>query len=240
MALIGIGYTTYRRPDLMQQAYESLLKHTFDVTTEYVDGGVNTTLIPKDNNEYLIYIAEDTDTDRKGVAARKNECLRALKDCDYVFLFDDDCFPIKDGWADLFVYFHKMGGVNHLLYLKDEHKKVSEINCGFVFDGICKIDIYQDCGGVFMFLSKDAIKKVGAFDEKFTPYGFEHCDYSRRILGNHGKYPCLAETDKYIFAHDYSTPGHKSSITDEEKSIHVKNNWDKYFNNKNESIYLPL
>ena len=63
-----------------------------------------------------LYVATDSDKDRQGVARRKNECLRALKDCDYVFLFDDDCFPIKDGWVNFFI----QSGDAHLLYLHSD------------------------------------------------------------------------------------------------------------------------
>ena len=70
MSSIGIGITTYNRPDMLNKCLEHIKKHTF-------------------NDNVTIYVADDSN-ERKGVAYRKNECLRALKDCDYVFLFDDD------------------------------------------------------------------------------------------------------------------------------------------------------
>ena len=45
---------------------------------------------------------------------------------------------------------------------------------------------------------------------------------------------------EYIYAHDYSTSNHKSSITDEEKQVCIKNNWDKFFNEPIKSVFLPL
>ena len=74
---IGIGYTTYKRDDLLQECLDNLR--------------LNTTL------DYKLHIARDTDEDRRGIALRKNECLHHLQDCDYIFLFDDDCYPIKKG-----------------------------------------------------------------------------------------------------------------------------------------------
>jgi GT2 family glycosyltransferase len=206
---VGIGVTSYNRPECLKECLEHINKHTF-----------------MDN--VTLYVAQDTDEDRQGIAKRKNECLRALKDCDYVFLFDDDCFPIKDGWMEFFIN----SGNSHLLFLNDKlHNPFSSMN-GRTW--------YKNCGGVFMFMDKETILRVGGFNEKFFIYGFEHAEYSIRILGKHGIYPALNYTDEYLFAHDYSTTNHKSSITDEEKKQHVRNNWDKFFKESITQIYLPL
>ena len=214
---IGIGITTKDRPELLKALLDSIYKYT-------------------DMSNVLLHI-EDDSAERLGVAKRKNNCLRALKDCSHVFLMDDDIEIIKDGWVEFFIHASLATKQEHFLYLTTQHNKYSAM-----FHNTClpQIDLYRDCGGVFMFMTKKVVDKVGAFDEKFKFYGFEHCDYSRRILGEHGKYPCLADTKDFIFAHDYSTPNHKSSITDEEKQKCIKNNWDKFFNSKINSVYLPL
>ena len=206
--MIGIGLTTYQRPEMLAKCLEHIRKHTIC--------------------EYKLHIAIDTDEDRKGVAARKNECLRALKDCDHIFLFDDDCYPIKDGWIDFFIN----SGQEHLLFLNDRLHNFTHQK------GIVKY--YKDCGGVFMYMTKQAVERVGAFNEHFLMYGFEHADYSIRILRGHGKYPMLRETEQYLYSEDYSNPNHKSSISDEEKQKHIKANWEKFFNEKNKSLYITL
>ncbi len=212
---IGIGITTYNRPECLKECLENIEKHT----KPCLDYGV------------VIYTARDTDEDRRGVAFRKNQCLRFLKDCDYVFLFDDDCFPIKDDWIEFFINSRQ----EHLLYLD------RKLHGNYSVNG--NINNYQNCGGVFMFMTKKAIEKAGAFDEKFGIYGFEHVDYSIRILGNRHQYPELKDTWQYLYAHDYSpnrSHNHKSSITDEEKRTHIKNNWDKFFKEPIKDIYIPL
>lgn len=213
---IGIGVTTYNRPECLNECLINIARHT-NLKSLYINGDVE------------LYVATDTDEDRRGVAYRKNECLRALKDCDYVFLFDDDCFPIKDGWVEWFI---KEADGEHVLFLNNK-----------LHNPICKtynLISYNDCGGVFMFLTKDHIKYIGAFNEDFKIYGFEHCEYSMRCANNHREFLMIEGTEKYLFAHDYSTPNHKSSITDEEKQKCIKNNWDKFFNCEIKDIYLPL
>ena len=202
---IGIGITTFNRPECLKECLEHINKHTF-----------------MDN--VTLYVAQDTNEDRKGVAFRKNECLKSLKDCDYVFLFDDDCFPINDGWVEFCIN----EGSEHLLFLCDRfHGKINDTT-------------YHNCGGVFIFMTKNVIERVGAFNEKFTPYGFEHAEYSNRITGQRTHYPTNIKLNDYLFAHDYSTENHKSSISYEEKQKCVKNNWDKYFEKQIKNVYLPL
>ena len=208
---VGIGITTYNRPDMLEKCLEHIYKHT--------------------NNTYQLYVAVDKDDDRQGISKRKNECLRVLKDCDHIFLLDDDCYPVKDGWVDFFV----SSGYNHLLYLNQSHNYMKTIN------GNAKV--YRDCGGVFMYMTKECIKDVGAFNEKFEIFGFEHADYSQRVYKaglTVAPYICLNGTSEYIYSEDYSNPNHKSSLSIEEKNKHIKNNWNKFFNKEIKSIYLPL
>jgi GT2 family glycosyltransferase len=213
---VGIGITTYNRPHNIEECLNNIYEFT-------------------DLSNTIIYIATDTDEDRRGIAYRKNECLRALKDCDYIFLLDDDCFPIKHGWTDFFIKKNDKALTRHFLYLNNSHGKTNQhYNSAFV---------YNNCGGVFMFLDKETLLKVGAFNENYGIYGFEHAEYSNRISlagFNWMPYLCLKDTDKYLFAHDYSTPNHKSSISDSEKKKHIKNNWNKFFNEPIKNIYLPL
>jgi GT2 family glycosyltransferase len=217
---IGIGITANDRPQMLEECLQSIYKHT-DMANVTID------------------VADDT-IDKKVVAFKKNECLRALQGCDYVFLLDDDVKVIKEGWVDVFILFSKNVGVEHLLFLNKSHQLKKTLQSGYIVGGCSAVEYYQDCGGVFMFMTKKAIEKVGAFNEKFTPYGFEHCEYSIRILGERNNYPMLKGTDEYVFAHDYSTYGHKSSITDAEKQLHVKNNWNKFFKEPIKQTYIHL
>lgn len=52
------------------------------------------------------------DVNRRGVAPTRNRAIKALYDagCEYIVLFDDDCYPIRDGWQDLLLRAHKASG----------------------------------------------------------------------------------------------------------------------------------
>lgn len=208
--MYGIGITTKDRPELLQALLNSITRFTF-------------------TEDIKIYVADDS-IDKVGVAKKKNECLRNLKDCEAVFLIDDDIEIIKDGWVENFIN----SGHKHLLYLTKQHNPF--IHCG---DGST---VYMDCGGVFMYMTKECIDKVGAFDEKYIGWGLEHADYSKRIalaIGEHYNYRSLDNTSEFIYSHDYSNPNHKSSISNEEKQKYFRENFPK-FKEPIKQIYIPL
>ena len=100
-----------------------------------------------------------------------------------------------------------------------------------------------------MFLTKEAVEKVGAFDERFGRYGFEHADYSDRIhsagLTPMGKYLCPAGAGEYIYAMDYDNHlpfnkqvNHKPSmdIKEIQESLTIS---QQHYNLIKKEIYLP-
>lgn len=227
MSKIGIGVTTYNRPEHIKLWHEQMKKHIPSVT------------IPHE-----VYIASDSQM-RMGIAYRKNECLKALRHCDFIFLFDDDCFPIKDGWADYFIEQHKASGQHHFLYLKETSTiKKNGQNLS--------INIYDNCGGCFMFLTKEVIEKVGGYNKNYGYYGFEHAGYTSRIhhagLTPMGMYLCPENAAQYIYAMDYDFHlpfnrqlKHTMSLINEVNSIakYIEENHKVYVEDI-KTIYQPL
>ena len=158
---IFIGITTYNRPKHIDLCEDQICKYT-----------------PIEQRD--IHIAYDSPQNRLGIAARKNECLIGARDsgADYIFLFDDDTFPIKEGWADLFINASKASGQQHFMYLK-ETPTIKKIN-SFSREG-CTTDIYNNSAGCMMFFTKEVIEKVGAYNPAYKIYGYEHAGYSNRI-----------------------------------------------------------
>lgn len=217
---VGIGVTTYNRPDHIVLWKQQISKHAPEC-------------------EYEIYITSDSDS-RLGIAFRKNECLKALKNCDYIFLFDDDCFPIKNEWTNYFVDAHKISGQHHFLYLQETGtiRKIKEE----LFDENITINIYDNCGGCFMFLTRETIQKVGGYNKGYGYYGFEHAGFTNRIhkagLTPLGMYQSPSKAGEYIYAMDYNFHlpfnkqiKHHSSLTKEMKNIN-------HYIDQNRKIYL--
>lgn len=212
---IGIGVTSFNRPAHLDLWVEQITKHS--------------------SEDVKVHIEIDKKEDRKGIAFRKNNCLRALKDCDYIFLFDDDCFPIADGWIDFFIEKHKATNQHHFLYMRP----TTNIR---IVKAEKDINIFTNCGGVFMFLTKEVIKKVGGFCKDYGMYGYEHAGYSHRIhsagLNTFGQYLSPKESSKYLYAMDYDSYlpfnkqlNHAPSLINEIASIGK-------FVNQNKVVYL--
>lgn len=230
---IGVGCLTYNRPKHLELWKKQTIKW-------------------KEENIYFVHIADDS-SERKGIAYRSNECLRTLKGCDFIFLFNDDVFPIRSGWSDFFINAHKASGQHHFCYLK-ETPTIKQKECFELGDRQTShsFDIYSynNCSGCFLFLTKEVVEKVGAFDERFGKYGFEHSNFSKRVhmagLNTMGEYLCPAGADEYIYAMDLQNDkdynhmvGHKPSMSVKE-TLDCINIGQQHFAKPIEEIYIPL
>lgn len=215
---IGIGYTTYKRDDLLQECLDNLRLNT--------------------SSNYKLYIARDSDLDRRGIALRKNECLHHLQDCDYIFLFDDDCYPKKKGWEQFIIKAHEASGEQHFAYLKDNIHTAKN----FYFCGDVTTKSFVTCGGVFLSITKECLKKVGGFWDKYEIYGFEHYGYSFRAFQaklNSDLFMSIEGLEDYLFAYDYEDKEFKSTIPLDER-IELSEKGKKIFALDAEVIYKPI
>lgn len=136
--------------------------------------------------------------DCKGIAKAKNMCLALLDDCEYIFLFDDDCWPIADTWYLDYI----TSGENHLSYTfgrkilnQTDELKECELPCG------CMLYINRKCLDV-----------VGGFDEAFEGYSYEHVDYSNRVF-NAGLTSAKYMDVSYSHLLIYSMDEHKQIVS---------------------------
>lgn len=231
---IGCGVTTFNRPKHLELWKKQI-----------------SSFFPTSLPGYYVetYIADDS-VDRKGIAYRKNECLRALKDCDYIFMFDDDCFPIKEGWAELFINYSITLEQSHFMYLR-ETPTIKKIGKDGVFDDdkSYMVNIYNNCSGCMMFFTKAVIEKVGAYNPAYGMYGFEHAGYSNRIykagLTPLGAYTCPAGAGEYIYSLDMDNHlpfnrqlNHKPSMPPSDMVKSIEQNKAIYM--EDTEIFIPL
>lgn len=207
---IGIGISSYKRPEHLELCLRQIFINTFDLEKDFMCpklGGEKLefeTIQLESGMIFKIFVAKDI----PNIAKAKNECLYNLRDCDHIFLFDEDCFPIKDGWVEFFINTLQ----SHLLYLTQRH------NLRVIIGDEGGL-IYNDCGGCFMYIRKDAFEKVGYFNSEYKQYGYEHAAYSKRIYPNLNGYVSWAGIDQYLYSLDYQGEGdwgvkHVPSITD--------------------------
>ena len=136
---------------------------------------------------------------RLGVARAKNRCIQAMPEVDWLFLFDDDAWPNKDGWADAFVDAAVKSGQDVLSY-QTTLNQVQMIST----DGLT--EVYNNGWGVMVMLSRKAINVLGGFDPNFGLWGFEHgqlCERAHRAgLCNGSPYVTVVNARQWIYAMD--------------------------------------
>lgn len=174
------------------------------------------------------------------VAEGKNDCLRQLKDCNDIFLFDDDTYPITNGWAEWFIQHAKTSGNNHFAYLRQVHQiRRMKLEHGIGF--------YNNSAGCMMYLNKTVLEKVGAFDTKYKRYGFEHVNYSERCYRaglTQARNVCPINADDYVVSLDmdawYEVDFvHYSTLSADEMEKSVNDNY-LIFQHDTFDTYLPL
>lgn len=219
--MIGIGVTSYKRDDILKKCLESIETYTKSL--------------------YCLYVARDTDADRQGVAKRKNECLKALKDCDYIFLFDDDCYPVKEEWEKAIIDKSQKTNSQHFCFNKEPFYEMK----GVQFINGVELETYGASGGVMLFYTKQVLNKVGAFYEGYNTYGFEHIGHSMRIFRSGMSadlFCCPTDMKDYLYSHDYDDKDFfrtKSTIDLQTKNELTLENKEICYTQDIE-IYIPL
>jgi GT2 family glycosyltransferase len=120
---IGIGYTTRNRIDVLSLCLEEFSRHKPSCEYKFVVIDDNSDLVSvRDVEQNYLKMLEKypfaeyyKNSERLGIAKSKNKCLSYLKDCDYIYLFDDDCFPISDDWYKFFISQSERTGIQHFL-----------------------------------------------------------------------------------------------------------------------------
>src|SRR5690606_7304733 len=168
--------------------------------------------------EYNLYAYSE----RQGIPIVKNKCLSMAYEwgADHVLCFDDDCWPIKDGWAEAYIN----SGINHLSFTFHESK-----------DGVHRqplpgrwgnFRVYFKTNGCMMYFTRKCLDVVGGFDTTYSPGYLEHTDLTRRIW-NAGLTPFknmdIADSLQYFHSMDYHGEIERS-ISAKDRTANIKAN----------------
>lgn len=216
---IGLVITTHNRHEVLSRALENQLKHLPSGALVFVvdDGSVEAVTVP----DGVRIIRHETS---RGIVASKNRSLEALIDagCEHLFLWDDDAWPITDGWhlpyiaspePHLAYQFLDLAGprkLNDLAVLYRDHKHVA----------------YTGQRGVMLYYHRSAIEKVGGFDPVYGRGMYEHSDLALRIH-NAGlttwAFADVAGSDQLIYSLDEHEAVERS-VARPDREQQVKNN----------------
>lgn len=165
---IGIGITTYSRPDQLAATRIAILKYLPPGAKLVVvdDAGV----IPALGADYRF-------AQNAGIAAAKNKCLELLDDCDHIFLFDDDCRPQAPDWWKPYVESPEP----HLMYVFPDFVQGHKLNDTAHVYADTKHTAWSHPRGCMLYFDRRCLAAVGGMDVAFGKWGYEHSDLSDRI-----------------------------------------------------------
>lgn len=211
--MIGIGITTYNRNEV--------LRHTLEQIKKYSPEGCKIVVVD-DGSKKAVTEATYRFDKNVGTPKAKNKCFELLEDCEHIFLFDDDCYPIKKGWEKIYI----SAGVKHLNYTF-KYSYTTKDN----------IKMHDNPNGCMMYFHNDVLKKVGGFDPGFLFYGYWHGNMSLRIC-NSGliDYPFMdvVGSEEYFNSMDENK---EISTSRPDKNRFLRRNKDRYEKEKHSTKY---
>lgn len=169
---IGIAVATYNRQKVLDNTLENIIKHTPDAYIVVVDDASTTPVTVPDGVDI---IRQKTNG---GIAKTKNRCLEALDDAgvEHFFLFDDDAWPIVDGWWKPYVDSPEP----HLMAIFDKPKGTTKTQVEVVYEDDNHV-AYHATRGYMLYVHREAVERVGGMDPDFGAWGWEHQSWSDRI-----------------------------------------------------------
>lgn len=156
-------------------------------------------------------------------------------ECDYLFLFDDDCYPVSFGWEDKFI----SSGLNHasLTYCEWSDGKPNKNKILKTYKGI---DYFNNPCGMMLFFTRKCVEKVGGFNLDYKQYGLEHLGLSRRIY-NAGLIPnpfvCPSGAMDYFYCADQHKAVESNMSTYDKIQI-VSKNRNIYQKERNSKAFI--
>ncbi len=176
MAKVGLGITTYKRPDYFAQSVKTALTAKPDYLVIYNDGspkGDYEEIYQEIKNKAHIIHAEEN----QGVAKGKNTLLQTLllKGCGYLFLMEDDILIKSPQVFNRYIEAYEQRGLHHLNFA--HHGPANEEGYQYS-DGV--VDYYPHCVGAFSFYTRECLEAVGLMDENFYN-ALEHIEHTKRI-----------------------------------------------------------
>lgn len=182
---VGIGMSTYNRPEILKWTLKQLLEMKQPTTQVVVsdDGSTN----PAVRDVIRSFNVPWTTGPNCGSVGNKNRLLRLLCDCDYIFIIEDDLLMLAEDWEQFWINGYLQSGIHHFTF--SPHGPYGDLKNKTKFDDVVVEHTAAD-GGTFSFYTKKVIETCGGFSPKFNGMGWGHCEFSERIFraGLTGKY----------------------------------------------------
>lgn len=212
---IGVGIITCNRPEFCRVCLNSLPKSKIDELVVVNDGKP----LPYD----LSFGFEIENKTNIGVGASKNKAMQHLldKECDYIFIIEDDMRIIREDIFDAYIAASKDTGIEHFMFAYHGPANKNGISGGppcpravIEYPSGTKISLNQHCVGAMCMYTRRSLEVAGLFDTAFNN-AFEHVHHSYILCKNnfctgYWWWPDLANSLDYI--QEQACSEHNSAI----------------------------
>lgn len=229
---IGIAITGYNRPNTTLNCVRSIISNLDTQNYNHKVVLVLDTLSISGFEECLDY-CDVIVHEHSGISINRSIALIQLKACDFIFLIEDDVEIVKSGFESLYINIYKDSKIELFnFYPEFASKPIKEVkySSGTI--------IYEPGHVVqIMFITSNALNKLGVLDPRYKEYGFEHVDYTERYnkLFNQSGNPIIKESREYIKLQDV-----KSSLSKEEINNSIKLNSILFSDKKTQRLFIPF
>lgn len=239
MHKIGIGITAHNRPQVFMKTLSEITRYAPpDCKIVVVDDASELTKRAQlEDYYYMDCVTLHRFDENVGIAMAKNKCLELLEDCEHIFLFDDDIYPLGYEWWRPYVE----SGENHLMYIFKDFATPVKLNDTIELWRNDKIVVYSHARGPMLYLRRCVLDKVGGMDPIFGRWGYEHPDLSNRIF-NAGlssyRYADVIDSHRLF----YSLDEHQEVVTNvkgPERTALIAKNKEIYNRRVHSSQYVP-
>lgn len=226
--LIGIGVTTHNRHDM--------LNRTMVAIRRLAPEGARIVLVD-DASDVPVQGATFRFEENAGIAQAKNKCFELLEDCEHIFLFDDDTYPLKEGWWQPYTEC----GEPHLLYMFEHFATGRKLNDAALLYSDGQITAWSHGRGCMLYFSRRCLEVVGGMDPAFGKWGYEHVELSGRIY-NAGltsfKFMDVANSHGLFWSAD-EHEATASTVPGSERRRFVKRNREIWLQRKHSARFVP-
>lgn len=174
--------------------------------------------IQSDRHEVDFHI--QLDEKLEGPAKMRNKCLAKFAYYDFIFLFDDDTYPIRSGWID-YTIDHHLKSSCHWFGIPDPFRdEVVRVEGEVVY--------WNNLIGAFSFYSKTLLETIGGYNTAYNRYAYEDAGYQWRVhrsglIGSEG-FPSPLKLMTWIKAEDVLHCVTQQNMSQEEKNWYIEQN----------------
>ncbi len=180
------------------------------------------------------------DNEQRGPARSRNEVLKALYDngCEHIFTFDDDCYPVKPGWAEYIIGEARRFGLD---FVGLPSPFESEL-----IDAHGELAYWNSVLGCFTYQTRKCIETVGYYNTRYVRYGHEDNGRSYRavkagLTGRPDAFSSLLRVPFYIHSEDAYGECPAPNMSQEEKNRYIELNRAEYTRETtSDELYYPF